>query len=116
MYLANKEKGLPYHTNAFCAVLVACNQLTYSSRYSVGSINTPASHEGDTATKVLNSPFLILDSKGQQRDFTIGSPFHPFYLKTCSNLFEPSSLFTILTPYVPWSRHRSYTDTSIVPP
>lgn len=33
---------------------------TYCSGHSISSINTPASHEGDTATKILNSLLLIL--------------------------------------------------------
>lgn len=38
---------------------------TYCSGHSISSINTPASHEGDTATKILN-PLLLILSRTQK--------------------------------------------------
>lgn len=44
--------------------------LTYSSGNRIGAINTPATHESDKASKVLNSLFLVLDS-GRKKEQTL---------------------------------------------
>lgn len=50
----------------FCG-FVSWDWLTYGSRYSICAINTPATHESNAASKILNSLFLILDSLTHQR-------------------------------------------------